>query len=141
MRPLFRNLVFTLAVILLTLFALWYPDLLLRVGNFDTRRLIVPLLMLIMLGMGMTMSIRDFYGVFKIPAGVLIGVLCQFSIMPLVGYFLGYSLSRLARLDKESCRTVAFEVGMQNSGLASGIALEMGRVATMGLAPAVLDRR
>ncbi|MEM6865041.1 MAG: bile acid:sodium symporter family protein, partial [Bacteroidota bacterium] len=34
-------------------------------------------------------------------------------------------------------RTVAFEVGMQNSGLASGIALEMGRLATMGLAPAV----
>ncbi|MGB5170434.1 MAG: bile acid:sodium symporter family protein, partial [Eudoraea sp.] len=31
----------------------------------------------------------------------------------------------------------AFEVGMQNAGLASGIALEMGRVATMGLAPAV----
>ena len=26
---------------------------------------------------------------------------------------------------------------MQNAGLASGIALEMGRVATMGLAPAV----
>jgi len=26
---------------------------------------------------------------------------------------------------------------MQNGGLASGIALEMGRVATMGLAPAV----
>ena len=26
---------------------------------------------------------------------------------------------------------------MQNSGLASGIALEMGKVATMGLAPAV----
>ncbi|MGB5358022.1 MAG: bile acid:sodium symporter family protein, partial [Eudoraea sp.] len=40
-------------------------------------------------------------------------------------------------LDKKSARTVAFEVGMQNAGLASGIALEMGRVATMGLAPAV----
>ena len=38
---------------------------------------------------------------------------------------------------KKSARTVAFEVGMQNGGLASGIALEMGRVATMGLAPAV----
>jgi BASS family bile acid:Na+ symporter len=55
----------------------------------------------------------------------------------LLGYLLGYSLSRLAGMDKNSCRTVAFEVGMQNSGLASGIALEMGKVATMGLAPAV----
>ena len=29
------------------------------------------------------------------------------------------------------------EVGMQNGGLASGIALEMGKVSTVGLAPAV----
>ena len=53
------------------------------------------------------------------------------------GYVLGFSLSRLAGMDVQSARTIAFEVGMQNSGLASGIALEMGRVATMGLAPAV----
>ena len=41
------------------------------------------------------------------------------------------------RLDKKSCRTIAIEVGLQNGGLASGIALEMGKVTTMGLAPAV----
>ena len=34
-------------------------------------------------------------------------------------------------------RTIALEVGMQNGGLASGIALQMGKVATIGLAPAV----
>jgi BASS family bile acid:Na+ symporter len=34
-------------------------------------------------------------------------------------------------------RTVAFEVGMQNGGLASGLALQMGKVATVGLAPAI----
>ena len=55
----------------------------------------------------------------------------------LIGYFFGYWGSRLFGLDRKSARTVAFEVGMQNAGLASGIALEMGRVATMGLAPAV----
>jgi len=54
-----------------------------------------------------------------------------------LGYLLGYMGSRFAGLDKKSCRTIAFEVGMQNAGLASGIALEMGRVASMGLAPAV----
>lgn len=53
------------------------------------------------------------------------------------GYLLGYWLCRAVGLDRASCRAIAFEVGMQNSGLASGIALEMGRVATMGLAPAV----
>jgi BASS family bile acid:Na+ symporter len=40
-------------------------------------------------------------------------------------------------MDEKSCRTIALEVGMQNGGLASGIALQMGRVATIGLAPAV----
>lgn len=53
------------------------------------------------------------------------------------GYFLGYWICRLAKMDEKSCRTIALEVGMQNGGLASGIALEMGRVATVGLAPAV----
>jgi len=53
------------------------------------------------------------------------------------GYFLGYWICKLARMDEKSCRTIALEVGMQNGGLASGIALQMGRVATIGLAPAV----
>ncbi|MGC9344937.1 MAG: bile acid:sodium symporter family protein [Bacteroidales bacterium] len=53
------------------------------------------------------------------------------------GYFLGYWICRLAKMDEKSCRTIALEVGMQNGGLASGIALEMGKVATIGLAPAV----
>ena len=53
------------------------------------------------------------------------------------GYMLGYWICRLARMDEKSCRTIALEVGMQNGGLASGIALQMGKVATIGLAPAV----
>jgi BASS family bile acid:Na+ symporter len=55
----------------------------------------------------------------------------------LLGYFLGYWLCRLLRMSERDCRTIALEVGMQNGGLASGIALEMGKVATVGLAPAV----
>lgn len=53
------------------------------------------------------------------------------------GYFFGYWGCRLFRMDERSCRTIAFEVGMQNGGLASGIAVEMGRASTIGLAPAV----
>ena len=53
------------------------------------------------------------------------------------GYLLGYWICRLAKMDEQSCRTIALEVGMQNGGLASGIALQMGKVATVGLAPAV----
>lgn len=56
-----------------------------------------------------------------------------------VGYFFGYWLARLCRLDVQSCRTVAFEVGLQNGGMASGLAGSMGKLATLGLAPAVFS--
>ncbi|MBS1655719.1 MAG: bile acid:sodium symporter family protein [Bacteroidetes bacterium] len=55
------------------------------------------------------------------------------------GYFFGYWLSRLFRLDKNSSRTIAFEVGLQNGGMASGIAGSMGKLGTVGLAPAVFS--
>lgn len=53
------------------------------------------------------------------------------------GYFLGYWSGRLMKLDEATCRTISLEVGMQNGGLASGIALQMGKIATVGLASAI----
>ncbi len=67
--------------------------------------------------------------------GLLLIAAC--FIQNIFGYFLGYWFCKLIKMDEKSCRTIALEVGMQNSGLASGIALEMGKVATIGLAPAV----
>ncbi|HZK93765.1 MAG TPA: bile acid:sodium symporter family protein [Prolixibacteraceae bacterium] len=55
----------------------------------------------------------------------------------LTGYTLGYSVSWLFGMPEKDRRTVAFEVGMQNGGLASGLALQMGKIATVGLAPAI----
>jgi BASS family bile acid:Na+ symporter len=55
------------------------------------------------------------------------------------GYFFGYWLSRIFGLDKNSSRTVAFEVGLQNGGMASGLAGTMGKLATVGLAAAVFS--
>lgn len=55
----------------------------------------------------------------------------------LTGYCLGYWSGRLFKMNERDCRTIAIEVGMQNSGLASGIAKEMGKMATIGLAPAL----
>ena len=68
-----------------------------------------------------------------------IGLLLIFACLlhNLAGYSLGYWICKLFKMDEKTCRTIALEVGMQNGGLASGIALEMGRVATIGLAPAV----
>lgn len=55
------------------------------------------------------------------------------------GYFFGYWLSRLFKLDVNSARTVAFEVGLQNGGMASGLAGSMGKLGTLGLAAAVFS--
>jgi BASS family bile acid:Na+ symporter len=53
------------------------------------------------------------------------------------GYVLGYWSCRFMGLDEKSCRTISFEVGLQNAGLATGLAQEMGKMATVGLVPTV----
>jgi BASS family bile acid:Na+ symporter len=55
----------------------------------------------------------------------------------ITGFFLGYWSGRLLKFSEKDCRTIALEVGMQNAGLASGLALTMGKLATAGLAPAI----
>jgi BASS family bile acid:Na+ symporter len=55
------------------------------------------------------------------------------------GYIFAYWLARLCRLDIASCRTVAFEVGLQNGAMASGIANSLGKLGTMGLAAAIFS--
>ncbi|MEM9647679.1 MAG: bile acid:sodium symporter family protein [Bacteroidota bacterium] len=279
---------FTILVFAAVSVSMYYPSYFTAIGEFQLKSLIVPLLQLIMFGMGTAMSIKDFAGVVKMPKGVLVGLICQFTIMPVLGfaiaslfgfpaeiaagivlvgsspsglasnvmaylakanlalsvtltavstvlaplmtpllmktfagqfvpidfwgmmlsivkivilpiilgllfnyffhgkakwldrampivsmagialiiaiitaagrdslltiglflilaaiihntagYFLGYWSCRALKMKEQDCRTIALEVGMQNGGLASGIALEMGKVATIGLAPAV----
>lgn len=50
--------------------------------------LVTPLLMVIMLGMGMTLRGSDFAIVAKKPFALIIGVLAQFIVMPLTGFAL-----------------------------------------------------
>jgi BASS family bile acid:Na+ symporter len=68
-----------------------------------------------------------------------VGLLLIFACLlhNILGYSIGYSFCRALKMDKKNCRTIALEVGMQNGGLASGLALQMGKVATVGLAPAI----
>jgi bile acid:Na+ symporter, BASS family len=55
------------------------------------------------------------------------------------GYFFGYWLSRFFGMNRTDSRTIAFEVGLQNGGMASGIAGAMGKLGTVGLAAAVFS--
>lgn len=54
-----------------------------------------------------------------------------------VGYLLGYWLSRAVRMDEITSRTIAIEVGMQNAGLASSLAMTVLNSAEAALAPAI----
>ncbi|KAL2634911.1 hypothetical protein R1flu_006390 [Riccia fluitans] len=47
-----------------------------------------------MLGMGMTLTLKDFQGAFRMPKELLAGVLLQYTVMPASGYF----VSRLLQL-------------------------------------------
>lgn len=283
-----RGFSYTFWILTGVTFSLYHPQYFTGIGNFSFSSLIIPLLQLIMFGVGTTMGYKDFGGVIRTPKAVITGIVCQFTIMPLVGFtianvfdfpdeisagiiligcvpsglasnvmsyiananvalsitltavatllapvltpflmkmlagqfvsvdfmammldimkiviipicaglvyhyflggkfpwldrampvlsmvsiaviitiitaagrtsllevgpllvlavllhnltgfLLGYSVCRLLRMDERSCRTVAIEVGLQNGGLASGLALQMGKVATVGLAPAI----
>ncbi|MEQ9423742.1 MAG: bile acid:sodium symporter family protein [Cyclobacteriaceae bacterium] len=287
-KPHLKGYSFSILILAAVVASLLYPSLFTTWGTFDLKLLIVPLLQIIMFGMGTAMSLKDFVGVIKMPKAVGVGLICQFTIMPIVGtslaiifalppeiaagivlvgsspsglasnvmsylakanlalsvtltacstmlapiltpflmemlagqfvpidflamvwsitkiviipiiagltfnhffhgklkwldkamplismggiafiitiitaaghesllsiglllvtasiihnfsgYFLGYWACKLFGFPEQDCRTIALEVGMQNSGLASGIALEMGKVATVGLAPAI----
>ena len=54
-----------------------------------------------------------------------------------IGYVLGYGVGRLVHLPERTCRTIAFEVGMQNGGMAAGLAIDALKSASAALAPAI----
>ncbi|WP_461830159.1 bile acid:sodium symporter [Aquifex sp.] len=62
------------------------------------KELIVPLLILIMLSMGLTLSPRDFSDLLRRPYIVLYGALLQFTLMPLTAYALGVIFNLPAQL-------------------------------------------
>lgn len=285
---LLKGLSFTLMVMAVVSLAMYYPQHFRTIGDFKLSALIIPLLQLIMFGMGTELSLKDFANVVRMPKGIIVGVICHYVIMPMIGfavanlfhfppaiaagiilvgccpsglasnvmcylakgnlalsvsvttistmvapfltpllmrllggsfveidfwgmvwditkiviipvvaglvfhyvihgkfkwldkamplvsmagiaiiltiitaagrdnllqvgallviatllhnvlgYIMGYWSARLLRFHERDCRTIALEVGMQNAGLASGLALAMGKLATAGLAPAI----
>nr|WP_233119958.1 hypothetical protein [Rappaport israeli] len=57
-------------------------------GFVGLKAAIVPVLGVIMFGMGLTLELRDFAEVVRRPLPVLIGVVAQFLIMPLLALLL-----------------------------------------------------
>jgi BASS family bile acid:Na+ symporter len=109
--------------------SMYFPQYFLSVGDFQLKRLIVPLLQIIMFGMGSQMSLKDFEGVIKMPKGVIAGVLCQFTIMP----FIGVSVAIFFGFPPEIAAGIVL-VGSSPSGLASNV---MSFIAKANLALSV----
>lgn len=84
---------FTLSVVVAVVLAMIWPQLFRRWGTFETRVLIVPLIQLIMFGMGTTLSLGDFTRVLKMPWPVGVGIVLQFGVMPFVGFALASTFS------------------------------------------------
>ncbi len=93
-----------------------YPSLFIQVGSFELKMFIVPLLQLIMFGMGSQMSFDDFKGIIKMPKGVFIGVMLQYSVMPLVGF----TLANIFKFPREIAAGILL-IGCAPSGLASNV--------------------
>ena len=81
-----------------------------------------PLLMLVMFGMGLTLSIRDFIPVFTHPKYVLLGTVAQFTIMPL----LAWGLSIVFGLDTALMAGVVL-VGTCPGGTSSNVITYLSR--------------
>jgi BASS family bile acid:Na+ symporter len=96
--------------------SMFYPQYFTAVGSFKLSILIVPLLQIIMFGMGSQMSLKDFTGVVKMPKSVIIGVAAQFMIMP----FIAFSISRIFHFPPEIAAGIIL-IGCVPSGLASNV--------------------
>lgn len=116
--PALKGYQYTVWIIVAVVTGMIYPDRLLHWGEFDLRNkwLILIVVQLVMFGMGTQMSLRDFRGVAKQPHGVLVGLLCQFTIMPLMGFL----LTKVFEFPPEIAAGVIL-IGACSSGLASNV--------------------
>jgi BASS family bile acid:Na+ symporter len=125
-------------VLVMALVALQFPA---PLGAIDTWY-INPMLGLIMFGMGLTLSAKDFRVVLSRPKDILLGCLAQFTIMP----FMAWLLSQIFSLPKELTLGMIL-VGCCPGGTASNVitflargdlALSVGMTATSTLLAPVL---
>ncbi|MFL5741969.1 MAG: bile acid:sodium symporter family protein [Flavisolibacter sp.] len=111
-----KGLSFTVMIIGVVSFAMYHPQYFKTIGNFRLSALIIPLLQIIMFGMGTELSLRDFARVVRMPKGIIVGVLFHYLIMPLVGF----GIATLFHFPNEIAAGIIL-VGCCPSGLASNV--------------------
>ena len=80
--------IFPLCAVLISVFAYFCPGILAQYGF-----MIIPLLGIIMAGMGATLSVRDFANAAKKPRAVIAGMVLQFVLMPLLAFLIGHIMN------------------------------------------------
>ncbi|WP_428653772.1 bile acid:sodium symporter family protein [Runella sp.] len=111
-----KNYLYTFSIIVAVIIAYNFPQYFIEINGFKLKGLIVPLLQIIMFGMGTTMSFEDFIGVVKTPKAVFIGIIGHYMIMPTLGYIIANSFD----FEPEIAAGIIL-VGCSPSGLASNV--------------------
>ena len=120
--PVLKGFSFTVMIFAAVSLAMYYPAYFTHVGGFKLSRLILPLLQIIMFGMGTELSIKEFRSVVSMPRGILIGVTCHYTIMPLISFV----LAGIFNFPKEIAAGIIL-VGCCPSGLASNVMSYLAR--------------
>lgn len=122
--PALKGYQYTAWIITAVVAGMIYPTAFLKWGDFDLRNkwLILLVVQLVMFGMGLQMSLKDFTGLGSTGRGVLIGLLCHFSIMPMVGFL----LTKIFHFEPEIAAGIIL-IGSCSSGLASNVMVYIAR--------------
>src|SRR5215204_2050380 len=117
-----RGLSYTVIILAAVSLAMYYPQYFKTVGDFKLSALIVPLLQIIMFGMGTEISLKDFARILKMPKGIIVGIVCHYTIMPLIGF----TVANLFNFPSEIASGIIL-VGCCPSGLASNVMSYLAR--------------
>ena len=121
-HPILKGYSFTVMIFAAVSAAMYHPQYFIQVGSFKLSKLIVPLMQIIMFGMGTGLSIGDFSRVARMPKGVVLGVCCQYLIMP----FVGLLLTKIFNFPNEVAAGIIL-IGCCPSGLASNVMTYLAR--------------
>ena len=117
-----KGYAFTIMIFAAVSAAMYYPQHFIQIGDFKLSRLIIPLMQIIMFGMGTTLSLKDFGRVMQMPKGVIVGIVAQYSIMP----FTGWALTKIFTFPPEIAAGIIL-IGSCPSGLASNVMSYLAR--------------
>src|SRR6187401_2170209 len=118
----FKGLSYTMMILGAVSIAMYQPQFFKTIGDYKLSALIIPLLQIIMFGMGTELSLKDFANVIRMPKGIIIGEIGHYIIMPLVGF----GVANLFNFPNEIAAGIIL-VGCCPSGLASNVMSYLAR--------------